>query len=191
MNWKSSNMSATVAVVGVIVLAAASRLIPHWPNVTPVMAMALAGGAALSTRRLAIAVPLLSMALSDVALGALLGWDYAFHATQWAVYGSMVAISLFGRLYANAPVWKTTFLGGSVAAVWFFLATNFAVWLNGGFYPMTAEGLAACYAAGLAFYRDNGNFMINGLVSTWAYTGLMLMLIRSRAITRQTAAVKI
>ncbi len=35
----------------------------------------------------------------------------------------------------------------------FFLLTNGAVWLMGGWYPLTLAGLAECYLAGLPFYR--------------------------------------
>ena len=174
--FSSSQRRTIVTVATVIVVAALSRLIPHWPNVTPVMALALVGGAALPTRKLAVFIPLAAMALSDLALGVFLGWEYAVHPTQWAVYGSLVAMTVYGRRFHDASVLRTTVLGGTVAGVGFFLVTNFAVWLQGGFYPMTVEGLAACYAAGMAFYRDGGNFLLNGIVSTWAYTAVMLSL---------------
>jgi hypothetical protein len=85
--------------------------------------------------------------------------------------------------------WKPASLvlaGGTISAVGFFLVTNFAVWLNGGFYPQTLEGLAACYAAGLAFYRDSGNFLLNGIVSTWLFATVMLV---APAALRKTVGV--
>lgn len=173
-NSPQRRMIATVATV--IAVAALSRLIPHWPNVTPVMALALVGGAALPTRWLAAFIPLSAMVLSDLALGMILGWEYALHPTQWAVYGSLLAMSLYGRSFQHTSVLRTTFVGGTVAGIGFFLVTNFAVWLHGGWYAPTIEGLLACYAAGLAFYRDGGNFLLNGIVSTWAYTAVMLTL---------------
>jgi len=42
-------------------------------------------------------------------------------------------------------------LAGSVS---FFLISNFAVWAVWNMYPKTASGLAACYVAGLPFFRN-------------------------------------
>jgi len=172
MMKKSLTMDLTVFVV--ILAAAMSRLIPHWPNFTPVMAIALVGGVAFSNRALSVAVPLAVMLISDLALGAIMGTGYAFHDTQWAVYGSMAVISALGWAFRGRTITATTFLGGTIAGVGFFLVTNFAVWLGGGMYPATIEGLMACYAAGLVFYRDGGNFFLNGVVSTWMFSAAIL-----------------
>ena len=181
--FKSTKIdSTTITIIAVVAL---SRLIPHWPNFTPVMAIALVGGATLSRRSLAILVPLLAMVLSDVALGAVMGWEYALHGTQWAVYGAVAAIAMMGRLFTNTSVVKTTLLGGTIAGVGFFVVTNFAVWLGGGFYPMTLEGLGMCYAAGLAFYRDGGNFLLNSIASTWLYVSLILGMLHVSTVVNQ------
>lgn len=167
-NRLDRTMLMTIAIV------AAFRVIPHWPNFTPVMAIALVGGALANGRLRSMIVPMAAMLLSDLALGVIMGSEYALHATQPWVYGSVAAISLLGFALRS---WKPAALilgGGTLSAVGFFIVTNFAVWLNGGYYPQTVEGLAACYAAGLAFYRDGGNFLLNGIVSTWLFSAVML-----------------
>ena len=58
-------------------------------------------------------------------------------------------------------------VGGSI---WFFITTNFAVWIIWDYYPKTFDGLILCYAAGLPFLR-------NTLMSTVLYTGLFVLLI--------------
>jgi len=158
-----------------IVAAALCRLIPHWPNFTPVIAIALVGGVMMQSRMRAILVPLAAMLLSDIILGLTIRSGYAFHATQWAVYGSIVCIALFGELFKTRKISTTVLLGGTVSAVFFFITTNFAVWLSGGLYPLTMEGLVASYVAGLAFYRDGGNFLLNGLFSTWLYASVIIL----------------
>lgn len=50
--------------IGLIVLAALSRLLPHPPNVSPVEAIALFGGAYFGRRSLALLVPVLAMLLA-------------------------------------------------------------------------------------------------------------------------------
>lgn len=170
-------MMLTIAIV------AAFRVIPHWPNFTPVMAIALVGGALASSRLRSMIVPIAAMMLSDLALGIALGTEYALHATQPWVYGSVIAIALMGNAMRS---WSPSALilgGGTLAGLGFFLVTNFAVWFNGGFYPRTIEGLIACYAAGLAFYRDSGNFLLNGVVSTWAFASVMVF---APAVLRKT-----
>ena len=56
-------------VIGVIILLAMFRLVPHPPNATPIAAMALFSGAVFSNRALAYLVPLAAMWLSDLVLG--------------------------------------------------------------------------------------------------------------------------
>jgi hypothetical protein len=159
--------------IGMIMVLALFRLIPHWPNFTPVAAIALAGGAAFASKRSAILVPLIAMAISDLALGLLFGMDYAVHGTQVYVYASLLATVGLGMLFRSAKGWQTTVVGGSLASVLFFVVTNAAVWFEGSIYPKTIAGLAACYAAGLAFY-DGSNFFLNSLASTWLFTGLFM-----------------
>jgi len=162
--------SSAIALIAVLAL---SRLIPHWPNFTPVAAMALFGGAMFTTKRAAFAVPLLAMAVSDLALGALFGMDYAFHSTQFVVYLCMAATVGLGMLFKGSKAWQTTILGGTVASVMFFLGTNTAVWAGGTMYTRDVAGLITCYAAGLAFY-DGTNFFLNSLASTWLFTGVLM-----------------
>ena len=56
-------------IAGLILAAAASRLLPHPPNFTPIGAVALFGGACLADKRLAFLVPLAAMFLSDLVIG--------------------------------------------------------------------------------------------------------------------------
>src|SRR5438105_4670377 len=58
----------TSVVVGMILIAALARLIPHWPNFTPVAALALFGAAHLRSRWASLLVPMTALLLSDAAL---------------------------------------------------------------------------------------------------------------------------
>lgn len=135
-----------LALLAGILLAAASRLIPHPPNVTPIAAMALFGGAYFSNRAAAYVVPLAAVVLSDLILG--------FHSTMPFVYASFLLIVLIGsRLRRQKNV--SAVAGASlVSSVLFFLVTNFGVWLTGTLYPRTWAGLAAAYVAALPFFRN-------------------------------------
>lgn len=131
-----------------VLLAAATRLLPHPPNATPIAAMALFGAAHFTDRRAALLVPLLAMVLSDLALG------YGIHPTLPFVYGSFLAIAGLGFLLRRR-VTVATVIGASLASsVLFFVVTNLGVWAMSSFYPPTWEGLVACYTAAIPFFRN-------------------------------------
>src|SRR5712691_6539722 len=58
-----------IVLTAIVLAAAFSRLVPHPPNVTPIAAMALFGGAYLANRKFAYLLPLAATLLSDVVLG--------------------------------------------------------------------------------------------------------------------------
>lgn len=133
------------AIAGVlIVLAAVVRILPHPWNFTPVGAMAIFSGSVLRNRWAAFALPLVALFAGDVFVG--------LHKLMLAVYGSFAVSVAIGRWLAGSRTANR--IGGAVllGAAQFFVVTNFAVWAWGGFYPKTASGLAACYAAGLPFF---------------------------------------
>lgn len=137
---------ATLTVL--VLAAAATRLLPHPPNATPIAAMALFGAAHFTDRRAALLVPLLAMALSDLALG------YGIHPTLPFVYASFLAIAGLGFLLRKR-VSPATVIGASLASsILFFAITNLGVWAMSSFYPPTWEGLVACYTAAIPFFRN-------------------------------------
>jgi hypothetical protein len=136
----------TFAITAVVLIAAASRLLPHPPNVTPIAAMALLAGASLHDFRVAVAIPLGAMFLSDLFLG--------MHGTIPFVYGSMVLITGIGT-WLRGRRRPTPIAAAAVAgAVLFYVITNFGVWATSTLYPKTAAGLSMAYAAGLPFFRN-------------------------------------
>src|SRR5205085_7486486 len=61
--------SRALLVIAIIIAAAASRLLSHAPNLMPMDAVALFGGAYVANRRLAFVIPLASLLVSDAILG--------------------------------------------------------------------------------------------------------------------------
>lgn len=142
------------ALLGITLSAAAMRLLPHPPNVTPIAAMALFGGAYFADRRIAFLVPLAAMYLSDLALGFFVydfGW---FHGFMPFVYAGFVATVFLGMLIRRTIT--PLAVGGAALAgsVMFFIITNFGVWLAGNIYPKTLPGLLSCYVAAIPFFRN-------------------------------------
>ena len=88
----------------VIAVAAFFRLIPHWPNFTPLAAIAMLGGAFVAHRALAFIIPLLAMFVSDILTVLLINYKYItvteyFSSTGTALlYLSMIAMVGIGFL---------------------------------------------------------------------------------------------
>lgn len=140
--------------LGIILSAAAMRLVPHPPNVTPIGAMALFAGAYFATRKTALLVPLAAMYLSDVALGCFVYHFGLFHWFMPFVYASFV-IMVFLGLLIRCRLTPLTVGGAALAgSVQFFIITNFGVWLVSDLYPKTAAGLVNCYVAAIPFFRN-------------------------------------
>jgi len=135
----------SLVILAMILAAAALRIAPHPWNFTPVGAMALFSGAVVRDRRVAFLFPLLALFAGDIFVG--------FHKLMPVVYASFLVNVAIGRFLQNnrtvARIGGATF----VAALQFFLVTNFGVWAAlPGSYPHTVAGLVACYAAGLPFF---------------------------------------
>lgn len=145
-----------LVLAGLIIVAALTRLLPHPPNVSPVEAIALFGGAYFASRQWAAVVPLLAMLISDLALGALHGAGYATYlggVSFWSVY-ACVALSVLLGFGLRGKVSGTRVLAYALTgSVLFFAVTNFTAWLSDPLYPKTAGGLAAAYVAGIPFFR--------------------------------------
>lgn len=135
----------TLVVTAIVLAAAALRIAPHPMNFAPIGALALFGGAYFSSKREALAIPLLSLIMGDLFTG--------FHPLIPFVYASfLVSVTIGFRLRRkrSAPRIAAATLAG---AVQFFLVTNFALWASSiGSYSKTADGLVACYIAGIPLF---------------------------------------
>lgn len=157
---KKIDVSPKLYVVLIMVFAGAMmRLIPHWPNFTPIAAIALFGGTFLKRKDLAFVVPVAAMLLSDLFIG--------FHTTMLPVYLSFIAIVAFGLILQKRLSVVNTLSASLAASVVFYLVTNFASWTSGLMpYPMNVAGLMQSYIAGLPF-------LFNGILGDLFYTTVL------------------
>ena len=163
-------------VVGIV-----GRLIPHIPNVTPLLGLSLFSGANLS-RSQAFLTVLLTLAISDVALAFMYGYPI-FSFWTFFTYSGFVVITAIGSHYRKALSRLRGLLYVFGASLGFWLWTNFGVWLVGGLYPKTIGGLGFCYVAALPFLR---NAMIGDVIWSAVFFGLFAI-IGKRLKTRQKA----
>ena len=123
------------------IILALSRLIPHPPNFTPVLASAIMAPMLIKDRLFGIAIPIVAMFISDIMIG--------FHPYQFSVYATILTIALISPMRKNYKILGIMAVCGSL---WFFLTTNFTVWIIWDYYPKTLEGLITCYTLALPFF---------------------------------------
>ncbi|PCJ88512.1 MAG: hypothetical protein COA54_01965 [Thiotrichaceae bacterium] len=142
----------------IIVVLALFRLFPHWPNVSPVAAMALFGGAYFADKRLAFIVPFVALFISDLIIG--------LHNSMIFVYAGFGLTVMVGFWLKNRMTVTTTAFAVLFASVLFFLLTNFGAWMTSGIYVKSIEGLMQAYIAGIPFFQNSllGNGVYAGVI---------------------------
>ena len=133
------------------------RLVPHAPNFTPMLTIALMSGLYVKNKW-SILLPILIMLISDLFIGS--------HIIAPWVYGSVLGVFLIGRLIKNTAF--NVLLYSVVSSFLFFLLTNFGVWVSGG-YSYSFEGLVLCYTMAIPFFK-------NTLISTVLFSSLFYSL---------------
>lgn len=131
--------------VGLVV---AARLIPHAPNLTPIVAAALFAGTVFRSRALALAVPIVAMLLSDLLIGF---EDWRIRVIVYAALILPVILGLWGRRFRPIVALLPLALASSLL---FFAASNFAVWAFSGMYSLDFSGLVRCYVMALPFLQN-------------------------------------
>ena len=131
------------------------RVIPHPPNFTPILASAIMAPLLIKDKWFGVAIPIVAMFISDIVIG--------FHPYQFVIYTTIFTIALVSPMHKNYLYLGIMAIGSSV---WFFITTNFVVWIIWDYYPKTIEGLVSCYTLAIPFFK-------NTLVSTCLFTGIL------------------
>lgn len=134
-----------IGTLAIIIVSAFARILPHPPNFAPVAALALYSGANIN-KRVAFGIPVSVMLLSDLFLG--------FHPVMPFVYFSFAVTVFIGRIIKKNPGFFTLIFAGLVSSIFFFVVTNFGVWLVGNIYSKTIPGLLNCYLMAIPFFRN-------------------------------------
>jgi hypothetical protein len=161
-------------------IAALSRLLPHELNFTPIGAIALFAGTYINNKRLAFALPMLTLLFSDVLLQILNGTG--FYRDMIFVYGSFALVVGIGFYLRGREQRQTIMVASLVGSLLFFFITNFGTWLMyNDMYPKTGAGLLTCYVAGIPFLKGTimGDLFYNLLLfgsfalAKWRYPVLL------------------
>ena len=133
--------------LALVAIGVCGRLWQPTYNVTPFAAIGLAAGSLFGISLTAVAVPIVALVISNVALP---GYDST--AMALVVYVSFACPVLFGSLVKRQG-WVAVIGGSLASSLIFFVTTNFATWALTQLYPHTLAGLTTCYIAALPFYR--------------------------------------
>jgi hypothetical protein len=162
--------------IGMVLLGACARLMPHPWNFTPMMAIGLFAGYQARKASTGVLVTLLALVLSDAVMGSYPGF--------WYIYAAALIPVLFGWLIRNRNGAGAITAAALASSLSFFLITNFMFWATSQWYPHTTAGLSACYLAGIPFYR---NQILGDALYTVALFGGYAALSRHYQTTRQAA----
>jgi len=123
------------------------RFIPHPPNFSPVAAIALFGGF-YYRKAWSVFLPLVILFISDIFIG--------FYQIEimFSVYFSFVLVALLGILIKRKKSLISIISCSLAGSVFFFLITNFSVWLFSGWYPHNLFGLSDCFLLAIPFFRN-------------------------------------
>jgi len=150
-------------------------------NFAPLSAIALCGAAFLP-RRLAFALPLAALFVSDLMLNFHYSKTHAdvslISAEMLARYGALVLISGLGWMLRKTPR-VSLMLGASVVgSVIFYLVTNTASWLTDAGYAKSVAGWIQALTTGRPEFPSTLTFYRHTLVSDVLFTALFLVCLR-------------
>lgn len=134
-------------------VAVARLTFSHPYNLIPIFSVLLFFGACRPMREFALAV--LGLIGVDILITTQ-HYGYRLSADQaitWMWY--LIAISLGAFVLSETISLRRTVGTSLLAAISFFVVSNFSVWLGWSMYPQTLSGLAACYVAAIPFFRNS------------------------------------
>ena len=142
--------------ISIILILTLSRLIPHPPNFTPIIAVAIMSSYFFKNIYLSCATLLISMLLADAFIG--------FYGNMLFVYLSLLIIVFIFYKISEKINFKNLFIFGFIGSLIFFIISNFGVWVLGGLYEKNLNGLVECYVLAIPFF---GNTFLSTLIFSY------------------------
>ena len=149
-----------------ILLLTFSRVIPHPPKFTPIIAVAIMSGYFFKKIYFSIPILLISMLLSDIFIG--------FHLNMIFVYSGLFFIVIIFNNKIHSLNYKNSLFYAFCGSLIFFIISNFGVWVLSDLYDKNLNGLLSCYILAIPFFT-------NTLLSTIFFTYLCFFIQSKRA----------
>ena len=154
-------MKKEIIPITLILILALSRLIPHPPNFTPIIAVAILSGYFFKNLYFSFLVLIASMVIADFFIG--------FYDNMFVVYLSLMLITFTFYRAGSKLNYKSLFLFSLFGSLIFFVITNFGVWALGNLYEKNLKGLIDCYILAIPFF---GNTFLSTLI--FAYPSIFI-----------------
>ena len=159
-------MNYIKGIIFITLILVLSRIIPHPPNFTPILAGIIFLPFIKKDLAFSIIAPLAAMLISDLIIGmhSLMLWTYApiIFLSCLTYYFNQDSILRIGTLAVVSPMV-------------FFLVSNFGVWISGSSYTEDMFGLIECYFNAIPFYASSA---ISCLLFTALFYFLRLALLK-------------
>ena len=159
-------MNYIKGIIFITLILVLSRIIPHPPNFTPILAGIIFLPFIKKDLAFSIIAPLAAMLISDLIIGmhSLMLWTYApiIFLSCLTYYFNQDSILRIGTLAVVSPMV-------------FFLVSNFGVWISGSSYTEDMSGLIECYFNAIPFYASSA---ISCLLFTAFFYFLRLALLK-------------
>ena len=162
--------------ISLILILAFARLIPHPPNFTPIIAVAIVSGYFFKNINLSLLTLLIAMLISDLFIG--------FYENVIFVYASLLLITFVFHKISNKINFKNLFIYSFAGSLIFFIVSNFGVWALGSpgvsdiVYEKSLNGLIQCYVLAIPFF---GNTFLSTII--FAYPVIFIY----RSLTARTS----
>ncbi|MEO6548452.1 MAG: DUF6580 family putative transport protein [Ferruginibacter sp.] len=155
--------SIVASFVFLVLIASLYRIMPGRPfGFAPQIAMAIFSGSIIKDKKFSFLLPIFSMLVSDIIYEVLFAYNLSpiqgFYSGQLLNYTLFAAVTVIGFAIRKENLVHIA-AGSVVGATFYFIASNFVVWIGGGLgmnnlpYAKTWEGLMTCFAAGIPFYQ--------------------------------------
>ena len=153
--------------ISLILILALARLIPHPPNFTPVIAVAIISSYFFKNIKVSFIVLLVAMLISDLFIG--------FYENLFFFYISLILITYIFHKISIKINFKNLFVYGFAGSLIFFIVSNFGVWALGSpgvndiAYDKSISGLIQCYILAIPFF---GNTFLSTII--FAYPAIYI-----------------
>ena len=153
--------------ISLILILALARLMPHPPNFTPIIAVAIMSGYFFKNINLSFLTLVVAMLIGDLFIG--------FYENMIFVYASLLLITFVFYKISNKINFKSLFIYGFIGSLIFFIISNFGVWALGSpgvqdiAYDKSLNGLIECYILAIPFF---GNTFLSTVI--FAYPAIYI-----------------
>lgn len=141
------------------------RIIPHAPNFIPFLALTIFTSRIFS-RRIAIVVVLTALFLSDIVLSFMKHYPIFSCWSLFTYSGIFIVVCLSSIRFSFKSELLSLLILAAGSVLWYWIWTNFGVWLMSDMYPHNLQGFVFCYVAAIPFL---GSSMLADL------TGVLLL----------------